>query len=219
MNTAAPALMLALLAAPAAAFTPERAGLMVDAVRAAGCALHGDQAGGVLAPLGLEPVEVQTFVDTLYAAGLVGLSSDMAVLTLAPVLCDAGVEAGMAMIVEAFAAQEPRVERWTPDFAPERGAELLAVVRAESCLLTDARAQAVLPPLGFTPIETRDVVTVLVDGGLATVDEAGSALRLADDLCAADPAGDAPALAALLAAWPETHPDPGVTVILEGAGE
>jgi len=220
LTRAAPALMAALLlvSAPAAAFTPERAGLMVDAIRASGCALHGDQAEAALGPLGLEPVEVQAFVDTLFDAGLVSLSDDMNTLSLAPVLCDAAPGAGMAMIVEAFVAGEARIERWIPDFAPERGAALLAALRAEDCVLTDERAQIVLPPLGFTPVETRDVVAVLIDGDLALVSGDGAELRLSETACAADPASDTAALTALLVSWEARHPETGI-VIEEGATE
>ncbi|MCA2010916.1 hypothetical protein [Pararhodobacter sp. CCB-MM2] len=220
MNYRVPALMMTLMlaAAPASAFTPERAGLLVDAIRANDCAMHGDEAGAALGPLGLEPVEVQAFVDTLYGAGLVTLSEDMATLRLAPMLCEAEAEASMAMIVEAFAAQEPSIEPWLPEFTPARGAELIAAIRAEDCTLSDARAQEMLPGLGFTPIETRDIVAVLVDGEMAGVNDDGSELVLADATCDSTPEADAEALAALIDSWAERHPTPEV-VIEQGVTE
>ena len=219
MRLAATALIAALAASPALAFTPERAGMMVDAIRTNGCAMTGEQAPEALGPLGLDPVEVQAFVDTLYGAGLVSLSEDMQILNLAPILCEAEGEAAMTMIVEAFAAQETRIERWLPDFAPERGAELIVALRGVDCTLTDERAQAILPPLGFTPVEVRDIVTVMVDGEMASVTEDGSEMRLSDSVCAGDPAADAPALATLIATWEERHPSDTEAVIEQGADQ
>ena len=212
MNLRLPALLSTLLlaAAPVAAFTPERAGIFVDAIRANDCAMHGDEAAGTLGPLGLEPVEVQAFVDTLFSAGLVSLSEDMATLSLGPALCEAEGEAAMAMIVEAFAAQEPSIEPWLPDFAPERGAELIALIRTEECRLTDARAQELLPEHGFTPIETRDIVAVLTDGALAEVTEDGTELVLTEAGCSGAPEQDAPTLATLIDSWAERHPAPEI---------
>lgn len=213
MKLALPALLLTLAATPALAYTPERAGMMVDAIRTNGCAMTGEQAPAALGPLGLEPAEVQAFVDTLYAAGLVTLSEDMATLNLAPMLCEAEGDAAMAMIVQAFQAQEARIERWLPDFAPERGAQLVATLRGEDCVLTDARAQDILPPLGFTPVEVRDIVAVMIDGEMASVTEDGAELRLSDSVCSGDPEADAPAFATLISTWDERHPsEPGAAV-------
>jgi hypothetical protein len=208
VKLALPALLLTLAAAPASAFTPERAGMMVDAIRANGCAMSGAEAPEALGPIGLEPVEVQAFVDTLYAAGLVSLSDDMQTLNLTPLLCEAEGDAAMAMIVQAFEAQEAQIERWLPEFSPERGAELIAALRDTDCMLTDERAQEVLPPLGFTPVEVRDIVAVMVDGELASVSDDGAELRLSESVCAGDPAADAAALATLIATWEERHPLP-----------
>ena len=219
MKFALPALIAALAASPALGFTPERAGLMVDAIRTNGCAMSGDEAPEALGPLGLDPVEVQAFVDTLYGAGLVSLTEDMQILNLAPILCEAEGDTAMAMIVEAFAAQETRIERWIPDFAPERGAEFIGALRGVDCTLTDARAQEILPPMGFTPVEVRDIVTVMVDGGMASVTDDGSELRLDASVCGGDPASDAPALATLVATWEERHPSDAEAVIEQGADQ
>lgn len=200
------ALTLATVAAPALGFTPERAAVMVDALRGQGCTLHGDQAETVLAPLGLEAVEVQVFVDTLYGAGLVTLSDDQMVLSLSEALCAAEGEASLAMITEAFAEQEAALTAWRPEFSPELGASFSAAVREGGCALTDENAADVLMPLGISPAQSRAIVTVLVDGGLASVTEDAQVFTLSEAFCAADPAGDASAFAALLAAWDETHP-------------
>lgn len=219
MRLAATALIAALAATPALGFTPERAGMMVDAIRANGCAMTGEQAPGALGPIGLEPMEVQAFVDTLYAAGLVTLSEDMQTLSLVPQLCEAEGDTAMAMIVEAFQAQETRIERWTPDFEPARGALLIATLRGDDCLLTDARAEEILPAQGFTPVEVRDIVAVMIDGEMASVSEDGAELRLSESVCAGDPAADAPALATLIATWEERHPSDTEAVTEQGADQ
>ncbi|MBN8291611.1 hypothetical protein JI664_06525 [Rhodobacter sp. NTK016B] len=225
MTFTKPALLaasLSLLAAlPAAAFTPERAGIFVDALRTNGCAMHASEAEAALSPLELDPVEVQAFVDTFFAAGLVGLSDDNETLTLAPVLCEAEGDAAMEIIVEAFARQEASLEPWVPEFEPERGAELIAAIREQDCTLTDEAAQTSLPPLGFTPVSTRDIVAVLLDGELATVSDDGTELQLSDDLCNGDPAEDAPTLAALMATWNERHAMPEMPPMpgQDGAGD
>lgn len=207
-----------LLAGPALGFTPERAGILVDALRANDCAMSGAEAPEALGPLGLDPMEVQTFVDTLFGAGLVTLSDDMETLSLVPMLCEAEGEASMAMIVQAFAAQEAQIERWLPEFAPERGAELVAALRGADCVLSDERARELLPPLGFTPVEVRDIVAVMVDGEMAAVSEDGAELSLTESVCAGDPAADAPAFATLIATWEERHPLEA-ELPAEGAGE
>ncbi len=200
------ALAMILLAAPASAFTPDRAALMVDAVRANGCTMEGEAAEGTLAPLGLDGVEVQAFVDTLFGAGLVSLSDDLNTLTLSDDLCAAEGAASLALITAAFEAQESAIQAWRPDFTPERGAVFIAVVRAADCTLTEEAAQDLLPEQNFTPAETRDIVTVLVTSGVAEVAEDGSALSIATELCSADPAGDAEIVALALQAWADANP-------------
>lgn len=200
------ALGFALAASPALAFTPDRAAMMVDAVRANGCAMTGEQAEGALAPLGLDGIEVQMFVDTLFGAGLVTMSDDMEELRLSEALCAATGEESLALIVGAFEMQDTALEAWRPTFTPERGAEFIAALRGAGCSLTEAGAAEVLVPLGFTPEESRDVVTVLIESEMAGIDDEGVALTLSEALCAADPATDTPTLAAILAAWDETHP-------------
>lgn len=200
-------LALTLAASPALAFTPERAALMVDAVRANGCALRGDQAEGALAPLGLDGAEVQAFVDTLYGAELVTVSDDLQTLTLSDALCAATGEESLALITGAFEAQELSLEPWRPEFTAERGAEFLGALRGAGCQLTEETAEAVLPPLGFTQSDSRDIVTVLMDGGLAELSGDGASLILNPDVCAADPAGDVAAIAAILDGWDASRPE------------
>ena len=207
----ATALALTLAASPALAFTPDRAALMVDAVRANGCALRGDQAEGALAPLGLDGVEVQAFVDTLYGAELVTVSEDLQTLSLSETLCAATGEESLALITAAFEAQELSLEPWRPTFTAERGADFVAAVRGAGCSLTEETAAQVLPPAGFTPDDSRDVVTVLLDGGLAEVSPDAQSFGLTAAFCAADPAGDVAAVAAILNTWDATRPE----IILE----
>lgn len=205
MNRLALPLVL-MLASPAAAFTPDRAGLMVDAVRANGCVLDSADAERILSPLGLEGMEVQSFIDILFSAGLVALLENNTILSLPEPLCSIAPEASMAIIEEAFAAQAPELTPWTPTFTPERGAQLVGVVRAEGCTLSDARAGEVLPPLAFTPVEARDIVSTLVEMEHAGVAEDGSSMVLSDALCAADPAGDVAFVEAMIVAWFEANP-------------
>lgn len=205
---AAPVLAVCLLATPALAFTPERAGMMVDAVRANGCQMAGEEAPGALEPLGLEAVEVQAFVDLLYEADLVTISDDMQTLRLSEPLCTAQGDAAMAMIVTAFEGQEAELRPWTPDFEPARGAELVAVLRGNDCGMTDQQAGEMLPGLGFDPVITRDIVTLMLETELASVSDDGAAVMLSESLCAAAPDGDAAALEAALAEWTARHSEP-----------
>lgn len=203
MKFAAPFLIASLLAAPALAFTPERAGIMVDAVRANGCSMAGSDAPGALEPLGLDAMEVQTFVDVLYQAELVTLSEDMQTLQLSEALCAVDGDAAMALIVTAFEASETELVPWSPEFEPARGAELVAIIRNNDCGMSDQQAGEMLPDLGFDPGITRDIVTLMLETDLATVAEDGMSVALIPMLCDADPAGDADVLAQALAAWNE----------------
>ncbi|WP_323036509.1 hypothetical protein [Pararhodobacter sp.] len=205
MRRAAPILIASLLAAPALAFTPERAGIMVDAVRANGCTMAGSEAPGALEPLGLESVEVQTFVDVLFNAELVTLSEDMQTLSLSEALCASEGDAAMAMIVTAFEAGETDLRPWQPEFAPERGAALVAILRANDCTMTDQQAGEILPDQGFDPVITRDIVTLMLETDLATVSDDGQSVGLSPVLCAADPATDTATIAQALTAWTEAN--------------
>lgn len=199
--------LIAGLAAPAAAFSPERAAILVDAVRDNGCEMAGQQAPAALEPLGLDAIEVQSFVDILYGADLVRVSDDLEHLILSDQLCAAQGEDSMALIVSAFASQEALLQPWEPDFTPARGAEFVAVLRGNDCGMSDAQAGDILPGHGFTPEVSRDIVTVMLEGGLANLSEDASQVNLSAPLCAADPAEDTATLEAALAAWHAAQDD------------
>lgn len=205
MKRALALVVVGLLAGPAAGFTPDRAAIFVEALRVNGCAMAGDEAPDALEPLGLDAREVQSFVDILYGAELVTLSDDSSRLMLTEALCRAESDASLQMVVAAFAAAEraTTLERWAPDFAPARGAQLVGALRTNGCAMTEAQAAEILPALGFQPIETRDIVSVLLETALAELGDAaaGGAITLAEGLCAADPAGDTDALSQALTDW------------------
>jgi hypothetical protein len=203
----APAFVLTLLATPLAAFTPERAAMMVDAVRANDCQMAGSEAAEALSPLGLDPIEVQSFVDVLFLGELITLSEDMEVLSLAPALCEAEGDAALALIVEAFEGQETSLEAYVPIFEPETAAVLVGAVRENGCALSDGQAGEVLPPLGFVPDTARDIVTVLVEGGYAVISEDSTELRLSEALCAGAPEQDTAVMVEALAAWNAANED------------
>lgn len=205
MRLLAPLLIASLFAMPALAFTPERAGIMVDAVRANGCSMAGADAPAALEPLGLESLEVQTFVDVLFSAELVTLSEDMQTLTLSEALCASGGDAAMAMIVTAFEASETELRPWQPEFEPARAADLVAIIRGNDCSMSDQQAGEILPDQGFDPIITRDIVTLMLETDLATVRDDGLSVSLSAELCAADPATDAATLAQAIETWTGTN--------------
>ncbi len=208
MRLAAPLAVIALtagLSAPAAAFSPERAAILVDAVRDNGCEMAGQQAPAALEPLGLDAIEVQSFVDILYGAELVRVSDDLEHLILSEQLCTAQGSDSMALIVSAFASQEATLQPWEPDFTPARGAEFVAVLRDNDCGMSDAQAGDILPGHGFSPEISRDIVTVMLEGGLADLSEDASQVNLSAPLCAADPVDDSATLEAALAAWHLAH--------------
>lgn len=206
MKPAAALLGLALLAAtPASAYTPERAGMLVDALRANACSMTADEAPDALGPLGLDPIEVQMFVDVLYAAELVSISDDQQVLALSEPLCAATGDAAMAMIVAAFEAQEAELQPWSPDVDPETGALMVDAIRRNACAMSDTQAAETLPELGISPELSRDLVALLLDMELASISDDGFVLRLEPALCAANPAADAATIAAALEAWIADH--------------
>lgn len=199
-------LAVGLLATPLVAFTPERAAMMVDAIRANGCAMTGDEAPAALEPLGLDAVEVQSFVDILFSSDLVTMSPDMGTLTLGEGLCAAQGEAATAMIVAAFDAVGIDLTPWTPDFDPARGADLVAIIRENDCAMSDEQAGEILPDRDFAPGITRDIVSLMIEYDLADVSPDGSAVVLSDALCGGDPAGDAAVLADALTRWAADNP-------------
>ena len=68
-----------------------------------------------------------------------------------------------------------------PADAGARRALLIATVEAHGCRLTDAQADAVLPPLGFVKDDTRPIFQALISEGLAEAD--GDALVLKTENC------------------------------------
>lgn len=202
------ATMLGLMApvGTAQGFTPERAGLFVDALRDNGCAMTTEEAPVLLPPLGLAPDEVQQFVDLLFLADLVTLSDDMAVLSLTDPLCVADAEAQQAMIEAAYDVPEAVLEPWIPAFSPDEGAALIGAVRDNGCAMSDAEAGVILAQAGMSPTLTRDIAAVLLEFGLASVGEDAQSFVLSDALCAADAAEDAATAEAARAAFVATLP-------------
>lgn len=211
-------LAASLSASPVQAFTPERAGIMVDAVRANGCQMAGNEAAAALEPLGLDSLEVQTFVDVLFAAQLVTLSPDFSTLMLSDELCIADPAVAMPLIVAAFEQQEIGLEPWRPDFDPARGADLISIIRENGCALTDQQAGEILPGQDFSPDMTRDIVTLMIDADLAFVSPDGASVNLSADLCSAAVEGDTQVLATAISNWNAAQADePNVET--EGARE
>lgn len=213
-------LCLSLLATPVAAFTPERAEIMVGAVRAESCTLNGDRAGDVFAPLGLDPMEVQSFVDLLFEAGLVSISESGEELSLSDALCAADSVASLEMLTDAFAASEQAaLEPWRPEVSPEQGAIMVGAIRENACQMSDEDAARLLPGLGFTPQTARDVAAVLISGELASVSEDSGVFALSAAFCAADPAQDTHTLAALIASWNDESPADAESAAQDGDAE
>lgn len=183
------AALLLTLALPALADTPERAALLVDAMRDNGCAMTGDEADAVLPGLGLDVFEVELAISVLFPAALVELSEDGEALVLASSLCEADSAQSLTLISEAFDAA-PMLEPWSPQISPEQGAALIGALRDNGCALSEDQAGSVLPALGLDMALTRDAVAVLMDAGTVGLNEDGTILRLDEAVCAADSAGD-----------------------------
>lgn len=186
---AALAALLLTVAAPAWADTPERAALLVDAMRDNGCAMTGDEADAILPDVGLSVDEVDAAISVLYPVELVTLSGDGEALVLSDVLCAADADTSLSLITEAFDAA-PVMEPWSPQITPAEGAALIGALRDNDCTLTEAEAAETLPAAGLNMVSTRDAVAVLLQAGAVELSEDGTILRLSADLCAADPQGD-----------------------------
>lgn len=74
---------------------------------------------------------------------------------------------------------------------PDRGAAFVQVMRANGCVMTEDQADQILPAAGFGKDEIGAYLEPLLAGGHARLDDTIGALRLSDDLCAADAGGDA----------------------------
>lgn len=83
---------------------------------------------------------------------------------------------------------------------PPRAGAFVALVQANDCAITEAQAQALLPPAGLTMDDAQDAAALMNRGRLFTVDADGETLRLTPELCAADAAGVDALLAAAAAA-------------------
>lgn len=215
---AALAALLLTLAAPALADTPERAALLVDAIRDNSCAMTGDEADDILPGVGLSVDEVDVAISVLYPAMLVALSEDGEALVLSDALCTADEEQSLALITEAFEAA-PVMEPWGPQITPAEGAALIGALRDNDCALTEGEAAETLPAAGLDMMSTRDAVAVLMQAGVAELSEDGTTLRLSADLCAADPQGDAGLVDQALAdyaALPPMLPDAAPLELLTG---
>lgn len=215
MKTALAALLLA-FAAPALADTPERAALLVDAMRDQGCAMTGDEADAVLPGVGLSVEEVDVAISVLYPAALVTLSGDGEALVLSEALCAADADASLTLITEAFDATAV-MEPWSPQVTPAQGVALIGALRGNDCALTEGEAAETLPALGLDMAATRDSVAVLLQAGAVALSEDGGTLRLSAETCAADPAGDAALVDQALADYaapPSVSPDIGPLEVL-----
>lgn len=209
-----PALVLAALASPALAQTPERAMILVDAVRANDCAMTEAEANAVLPTLGLSMPEAQGFIDLLFRAGLAEYSEERQALILPEPFCAASAEDALAQLTAAYDEPSITLVPWTPEFAPERAALLIGALRDNDCAMNEIEAGEILSALGLEVTETRDIAGVLAETGLAVISSDGNVLSLSDMVCTADPAGDSAlateALATFRAAAPEVPAaDPG----------
>lgn len=74
---------------------------------------------------------------------------------------------------------------------PARAALFIDTIRGNDCAMTEEQAGTMLPPLGFDQMETSGYVEVLFRADLVMLDHDRQVLTLADQLCAADAAGDA----------------------------
>lgn|GEM_PF-1628609 len=194
-----PIIALACMALPALADTPERAAMLVQAMRDNGCAMNGNEADATLPALGLTPDEVQVSISVLYPAGLVVPSEDDGnALSLAPQLCDADEEQSQALIAEAFDVA-PTIEPWAPDVTPAQGGALIGALRDNDCALTETQAGQALPELGLGMAASRDAVAVLTEAGIVGLNDDRSLLRLDDAICAADAEDDESVMARALA--------------------
>lgn len=183
------AALLVTVAAPALADTPERAALLVDAMRDSGCTMTGEEADAVLPGVGLSIDEVDAAITVLYPAGLVELSEDGEALMLAGLLCEADAEQSLALITDAFDAA-PVMEPWSPQITAAEGAALIGALRDNGCTLSEDEAAAALPAVGLNMISTRDAVAVLLQAGAVDLDDEGTTLYLSPDVCESDSAGD-----------------------------
>ncbi len=198
--------LLALLApaAPAAAVTPERAALVIGAIRDYGCRMDEEPADRLFDPMGIPRSDTADIVAVLESAGLASVSPDGGTVTLSQELCAADPAEDAA----TYAAAEAAAEAADGGEPAERAARFIAAVRDNGCAMTETEAATGLAAMGFTADETVGYVEVLLEAGLVTLSDDFQQLRLAEALCAADPAADAAAFATALAAFEAARPEP-----------
>lgn len=179
---------------------PEATVGFVAAVRANGCAMTEAEAQAQLPAVGLTMTDAQVAAALMNRGPLFSIDADGETLRLVPDLCAADDGATRALLAAAAAAPD-RLEILTLDERVDTAlaAQLIGAVRAEGCTMTDARAEVVLPGLGFDPETVQDLVGAMLRGGLADLATSGGpALTLSAALCAADPAQDSAAFEAVL---------------------
>jgi len=215
------AAMLAALvaAAPVAAQDAVAAAAgFVAVAQANGCTLTEAEGETLLPAAGLSMGDARAAVLLLNRGALFTVDPDGLTLRLVPGLCAADAETAAAMIAAAASAEAPRLTMLAlhQRIDPERGARLVALVRAQGCRLSEARAEALLPAAGFTAHETADIAALLVGMGQARLE--ANELTLSAPVCAAEGPPDLLRLRALLAEaaqaegegdWPE---DPAAVV-------
>jgi hypothetical protein len=162
----------------------------VNVVRANDCAITEAQAEALLPAAGLDFDDARAAAALLNRGPLFTIDGDGETLRLVADLCAADAATTLALLTAAAEAPDRvQVLSLQDRIDPDAGARLVGAIRAEGCALTEARADAVLPPLGFQPETVQDLVALMLDAGLAGLD-ASTGLSLSATLCAADPAGD-----------------------------
>lgn len=179
MRLAAAALLLLSAGAATAQDAPAaRIALFVDALRDNGCSMTEAEADAQLPALGLtvpEVVDAVTLLSLVDAAEFTGAGA----LVLAPDWCDAPES---LPLIEAALAEVAQLEPWVPQFTQDQGGIFVAALRENGCTMTEDQAGQILPPLGLNMDVTRDMVAVMLEGGLAGLAPDGT-LMLAPLLC------------------------------------
>lgn len=199
-HAAAAVLLLAVAgAAPAGAQVPANAAAFVALVQANDCAITESQAQALLPPAGLTMDDAQDAAAVMNRGRLFSVDADGETLRLTPELCAADAAGVDALLAAAAAAPEPGA--FLLDLAervdPARGAAFIGAVRTAGCMMSEDQAEAILPPLGFTPEDVQDIAGLLMITGRAGI--ADETFTLHPDLCTADAAGDGDEMVAALA--------------------
>lgn len=142
------------------------------------------------------PAQTQAEAEAALAAAFEAVGCVATPETSADVFGAAGLSeeafraAGQAMMEDGRIVQTEAEARYTGGTCavaaapmPAIDAGLVAAVRANGCVVTDAEAEAVLGPLGDFDV-TRDAVSTLVQGGGAALVRVENALLLSESVCA-----------------------------------